>query len=156
LDDEAPKPLDSPARDVVVVYRTPDVLQAHALAAQLVDEGIDAQVVGDFLGGGLTVTVGVTNMAEIWAPSESSDRAKELLARWVPQAEAPPDRGIHFSLKAALVGMTIVAIGAAGWRVAYSVMGLIGWAAFLGAMIVVVRRWTAAAPAEKANDAIAE
>lgn len=68
--------------DVVTVYRTADSLNAHALAAQLVDEGIDARVVGDFLSGAYGGVTGMMTQVEVWIPAAQGDQAAPLIARW--------------------------------------------------------------------------
>jgi hypothetical protein len=126
------------------VFKTPDALEAHALAAELNEEGIDAHVVGDYLSGGLGLTVGTTNLAELWVPESDEARARELLAKWRPTMSASTPK-LQFSLKTALVAMTLVAIAASIsliHQLPGVLLGLFQFALAGAAVLVVVRRWS--------------
>lgn len=130
--------------DVVTVYRTSDPLDAHALAAQLVDEGIDAHVVGDFLNGGLGLTVGNTSQAEVWVPTPDRRAAAALVTQWRPALPPPPPmKGFRFSMWTAMVAMTFACFGMLLMTWGFNLLAifeiLLGWTAIL----TVVRRWIA-------------
>jgi len=99
--------------EVTKVYSTADALSAHALAAHLVDEGIDAHVVGDFLSGAYGGVDGPMTRVEVWAPAAQRDQAASLIARWLPEdVSCTPDAsaGFRYSLMTALAGTTLVAV----------------------------------------------
>lgn len=98
--------------DVVTVYRTADSLNAHALAAQLVDEGIDARVVGDFLSGAYGGVTGTMTQVEVWIPAAQRDQAAPLIARWSGEDEPVPTGSktrFRYSLMTLLGVATVIA-----------------------------------------------
>lgn len=63
--------------DIVRVATAANPAQAHIWQAALEEEGINAQVVGDFLDAGLGDIPGME--AEVWVHRNDAERAKTLL-----------------------------------------------------------------------------
>lgn len=64
--------------DIVRVARATNPAQAHIWQAALEEEGITAQVVGDFLDAGIGDIPGFN--AEIWVHRNDAERAAQILA----------------------------------------------------------------------------
>lgn len=69
--------------DVVRLMEAPNPAQAHIWEQALLDAGIQAKVVGDYLDAGLGDISGLRS--ELWVHRKDVDRAKEVLKR-VPEA----------------------------------------------------------------------
>jgi len=63
--------------DIVRISTAPNPAQAHIWQQMLEQEGIKAQVVGDFLDAGIGDIPGLS--AEIWVHRNDAERAKALL-----------------------------------------------------------------------------
>lgn len=73
--------------DVVRLISAPTAVQAHIWEQALRDEGIDAKVVGDYLGAGLGDIANF--MPEIWVHRNDLEAAKAVLERHQQSAPEP-------------------------------------------------------------------
>lgn len=145
---------DQPS-ELLAICRTSNAAEAHAIAARLCAAGIEARVVGDFLGGGYGgLAAGGISDTEVWISADNRAAATAVLDG-VPSPEPPaPPRaqpskwswsGPRFSLLSLLVLVTIATVLAAADAVqpgdikAYSEMLYL----LLSAVIVglIYRRW---------------
>jgi len=68
---------------IVEVYRARDPMQAHLFAAELKNDGVECQVVGDHLGGALgEVPLGWSTAPQILVKESCVERARELLSEY--------------------------------------------------------------------------
>jgi hypothetical protein len=67
------------SEDIVRLATAPNPFVAHAWQQALEEEGIHAQVVGDYLDAGIGNVPGVT--AEVWVHRDDVTRAEEVLRR---------------------------------------------------------------------------
>lgn len=68
---------------IVEVYRARDPMQAHLFAAELKNDGVECQVVGDHLGGALgEVPFGWSTAPQILVKESCVERARELLSEY--------------------------------------------------------------------------
>jgi hypothetical protein len=78
--------------EIVEIYSAANSFEAHALANALIEAGIKARVVGDFLGaaaGGLAV--GAPISPRIWVMKDEEIRALELLEQWKAELNKSSD-----------------------------------------------------------------
>jgi hypothetical protein len=120
---------------LVLAYRTPNSVEARALAAELEDADIAVQIVGDFRDAAYP-GLGINGMAnkELWVAGSDAVRCEEIVAEWrrrqeivakwrrrqelvakerrkhhsEPKPTSP--RKFQFSMRTVLVTMTIAAI----------------------------------------------
>jgi hypothetical protein len=76
-----------PDDEIVRLVTAPNPAEAHIWQQALQDEGIKAEVVGDFLDAGLGNIPGIK--AELWVRKQDVDRATEILRR--SQESKPAD-----------------------------------------------------------------
>jgi hypothetical protein len=139
--------------ELITLCRTARAAEAHAIAGRLRAAGIEARVVGDFLGGGYGgLAAGGMSDSEVWIAAADRDAATAVLND-VPAMDSPPPEpfkknswvGPRFSLLSLLVVLTLAAVLAAADAVqpggikAYSEMlYLLLSAAIVG---LIYRRW---------------
>lgn len=78
---------------IVEVYRARDPMQAHLFAAELKNDGVECQVVGDHLGGALgEVPLGWSTAPQILVKQSCVERARELLSEYEQLLATSDDR----------------------------------------------------------------
>lgn len=70
------------------VYKAADITEAHIIAGMLQAEGIDAQVGGHYLQGGVG-ELGATNFATIMVEDSAIDQARQLIAEYEQSGDEP-------------------------------------------------------------------
>ena len=102
----------------MLAYRAENWVEARALAVHLEGAGIQARVVGDYLGGAHGgIQAGTMLATEVWIPATDRAGAEALIAAW--DAEHHPGRveaieqPIRFSLKTAFLTTTAAVLLAA-------------------------------------------
>ena len=101
--------------DAILAYQATNAVEAHALVAYLANAGIDARVLGESLQGAYAgIRLGDMDLPEVWVAGKDRDAAEPLIASWTdehnPGAKLPEPRKFQFSLLAAMLLMTIVAL----------------------------------------------
>lgn len=72
--------------DAIFAYRAANVVEAHALAAELENAGIDARVLGESLQGAYAgLNLGGMNLPEVWVAGKDRELAAPIISAW--QAE---------------------------------------------------------------------
>jgi hypothetical protein len=100
---------------LVLAYRTPNSVEARALAAELEDADIAVQIVGDFRDVAYP-GLGISGMAdkELWVAGAQAARCAEIVSEWRrrhhPGEEQIAASKFQFSTRTALVLMTATAI----------------------------------------------
>src|SRR5262245_54267584 len=96
-------------RELVRVYRTPNVVAVRSLALVLEDAGIQSQIVGDFRDGAYAgLNIGSIADKELWIAASDEAAAAPIIARWRSDHDPddpPPPHKFQFSLWAALIAM---------------------------------------------------
>jgi Putative prokaryotic signal transducing protein len=131
---------------LVLAYRTPSSAEARALALQLTDAGIEARVVGDFLGGGYA---GVVSDVEVWIPAADHAAASALVANWesqrAPFVERVSATGFRFSMFSVVAVVTIAAALVAAFYIrpekSNAYVDTIYLLTTLAVLVLIVRRW---------------
>src|SRR5690242_14483416 len=98
----------------VLIYRTPNAIEAKSLAMHLEDEGIEAHVTGETLyeayaGLGLSRTSPV----EIWIAAADRDEASPLVNAWRAEHPGPDEKlppKFQYSVRSLLVLTTVIAV----------------------------------------------
>lgn len=100
---------------LVLAYRTPNSVEARALAAELEDADIAVQIVGDFRDVAYP-GLGISGMAdkELWVAGADAAPCAEIVAEWRrrhhPNEEQIAASKFQFSTRTALLFMTVTAI----------------------------------------------
>src|SRR5436853_5638065 len=80
---EAPAMLTADPLDIVLAYRTSSSVEAHSLTARLAEADVEAQIVGEFLGGAYAgINFGRMGDKEVWVKTKDAAVAKTLIAQW--------------------------------------------------------------------------
>ncbi len=99
---------------LILAYRTADSVEARSLAAELEDADIETQIVGDFRDAYSGMLVGSMADKEIWISDKHQSAAEKIVREWrrtYHPKDLEPVKEFQFSLRAALVALTVVALG---------------------------------------------
>ena len=67
----------------ILAYTAANAIEAHALAAFLANEGIEARVLGEALQGAFSgIDAGNLDTVEVWVAAEDREKAEPLIEQW--------------------------------------------------------------------------
>jgi hypothetical protein len=147
--------------ELVLVYRTPNVVAVRSLAIVLEDAGIETRIVGDFRDGAYPgLAIGSMADKELWIAAADRADAETIVAEWRrehdPEPEYAPPRKLQYSMSAVLVAMTAAAFAAAAMANGHQAFGVFLNVAFYGllaaAIVIGVRRRFGRVPVDHADD----
>jgi len=105
--------------NIVLVYRTPNSVEARTLANHLDDADIESQIVGDFLDGAYAgLNLGRMGEKELWVAAKDEAAAAAVVAEW--RREHPLDKlddsgamplALKVVLAVALLFLLLIGIG---------------------------------------------
>lgn len=105
--------------NIVLVYRTPNSVEARTLANHLDDADIESQIVGDFLDGAYAgLNLGRMGEKEVWVAAKDQAAAAAIIAGWKQQLSPnnlDASRGLSTAhkvmLAVALLFLSLIGIG---------------------------------------------
>ena len=69
--------------DSILAYTAASAVEAHALAAFLANEGIEARVLGEALQGAFSgIDAGNLDTVEVWVSTKDREKAEPLIEQW--------------------------------------------------------------------------
>jgi hypothetical protein len=107
-----------PSDTLKLAFRTPNTVEARALTMELNAAGVNVQITGDYSDTAYPgLAIGGMANKELWIAESDWPEAGPIVSQWV-QTHHPRDlemrpAKLQFSLRAILVVMTLIAIGAA-------------------------------------------
>jgi hypothetical protein len=105
---------------LVLAYRTLDFVEVRSLAAQLEDADIATHIIGDYRDSAYSgLLVGSMADKEIWISERDEPAAEMVVAQWrrmYHPNDLKPTANWQFSLRTALVVVTLAALGFALYR----------------------------------------
>jgi hypothetical protein len=105
----------SPGDTLKLAFRTPDTVEARALAIELNAAGVNVQITGDYSDTAYPgLALGGMANKELWVAESDWAEARPIVSQWV-KTHHPGDVGDHsvkpqFSLRAMLIAMTLLSI----------------------------------------------
>lgn len=76
--------------DSILVYTAGNAIEAHALAAFLANEGIEARVLGEALQGAFGgIDAGTLDTVELWVSTADRAKAEPLIEQWRQEYDEP-------------------------------------------------------------------
>lgn len=105
--------------NIVLVYRTPNSVEARTLANHLDDADIESQIVGDFLEGAYAgLNLGRMDEKEVWVAAKDEAAANAVVAEWRqehPSRNSEPSASMPLAhkvmLAVALLFLLLIGIG---------------------------------------------
>src|SRR5262249_3935000 len=102
-----------------LAYRTPNTVEARALAMELNAAGVEVQITGDYSDIAYPgLALGDTGYKELWIEESNSAAAEAVVSQWI-QSHHPGDliedrpAKPQYSLRMLLIAMTVIAIAVA-------------------------------------------
>jgi len=76
--------------DSILAYEAANAIEAHALAAFLANEGVEARVLGEALRGAFGgIEAGTLDTVEVWVAAVDRAKAEPLIDQWRREYDEP-------------------------------------------------------------------
>jgi len=129
-----------------LAFRTPDTVEARALAMELNAAGVNVQITGDYSDTAYPgLAIGGMANKELWIAESDWTETQPIVERWMQThhpddvAQSPPK--LQFSLRTLLIGMTLLAIAIVLAKAGPDVAGTAISASFAGIACLAVLAW---------------